>query len=81
MERKWKIIKIRIGHELKTSHQLSLLGIKHEIPITEVKINGIIHSSLKYNGIIKAYINKKEEDQAKRLPYITAIEKTKNKHD
>ena len=58
---------------MKTSQQLTMLHIKHHLPMKKVCINGIQYSQLITNGKIIAWLNKVEEQRVKELPYVLAI--------
>lgn len=73
MDRQWKSLIIKEGNELKTIQQLDAFHIKHQIAIEEVTIDGITHQKLRMNGMIEAFINKREEKYIKQLPYVEEI--------
>ena len=74
MTRNKKKILIQTGNEMKTSQQLTMLHIKHQLPIKTVEVDGILHDQLTENGIIYADLNQYEEQKVLRLPYVTGIE-------
>ena len=73
MDRQWKLLIIREGNELKTIQQLDALHVKYQLAIQEIIIDGITHQKLQRNGMIEAFINKKEEEHVKQLPYVKDI--------
>lgn len=73
MIRNKKKILIRPGNEVKTSQQLFMLQIDHQLPLKEVKMDGIVHKQLTENGIIYANLNKDEEQRVLSLPYVIDI--------
>ncbi len=74
MIRNKKKILIQPGNELKTSQQLLMLQIDHQLPLKVVEIDGILHKQLAENGIIYANMNNAEERRVLRLPYVIGIE-------
>lgn len=74
MIRNKKKILIQPGYEMKTSQQLLMLQIDHQLPLKEVEIDGILHKQLTENGIIYANLDEAEEQRVLRLPYVTGIE-------
>ena len=74
MIQKKKKILIQPGYEMKTSQQLLMLQIVHQLPIKEVEIDGILHKQLTENGIIYANLDDAEEQRVLRLPYVIGIE-------
>lgn len=65
---------IRIGNEMKTSQQLTVLHIEHQLPYKVIEIDGIKHEQLTENGIIYANLNEDEVKEVLRLPYVIKIE-------
>lgn len=60
---------------MKTSQQLLMLQIDHQLPLKkEVEIDGILHQQLTENGIIYANLDDAEEQRVLRLPYVIGIE-------
>ena len=59
---------------MKTSQQLLMLQIDHQLPLKEVEIDGILHQQLTVNGIIYANLDDAEEQRVLRLPYVIDIE-------
>ena len=41
--------------------------------IDEIFVDGIKHQRLQRNGMIEAFINKKEKEHVKQLPYVKDI--------
>lgn len=74
MIRNKKKILIQPGNEIKTSQQLLVLQIDHQLPLKEVEIDGILHHQLTENGIIYANLDDAEEQRVLRLPYVIDIE-------
>ena len=74
MIRNKKKILILHGYEMKTSQQLLMLQIDHQLPLKEVEIDGILHKQLAENGIIYANLNETEEQSVLNLPYVIGIE-------
>ena len=74
MIRNKKKILILHGYEMKTSQQLLMLQIDHQLPLKEVEIDGILHQQLTVNGIIYANLDDAEEQRALCLPYVIGIE-------
>lgn len=74
MIQKKKKILIQPGYEMKTSQQLLMLQIDHQLPLKEVEIDGILHQQLTANGIIYANLDDAEEERALCLPYVIGIE-------
>lgn len=74
MIRNKKKILILPGYEMKTSQQLLILQIDHQLPLKEVEIDGILHKQLAENGIIYANMNNAEEQRVLCLPYVIGIE-------
>lgn len=73
IENKSQIL-IQPGYEMKTSQQLLMLQIDHQLPLKEVEIDGILHQQLTENGIIYANLDDAEEQRVLRLPYVIDIE-------
>lgn len=69
-----KKILIQPGYEMKTSQQLLMLQIDHQLPLKEVEIDGILHQQLTENGIIYVNLDEAEEQRVLRLPYVIGIE-------
>lgn len=67
------MILILPGNEMKTSQQLLMLQIDHQLPHKEVEIDGILHKQLPENGIIYANLDDAEEQKVLRLPYVIGI--------
>ena len=63
MIRNKKKILILHGYEMKTSQQLLMLQIDHQLPLKEVEIDGILHQQLTENGIIYANLDDAEEQR------------------
>lgn len=74
MIRNKKKILIQPGYEMKTSQQLLMLQIDHQLPLKEVEIDGILHKQLTENGIIYANLDDAEEQIVLSLPYVIGIE-------
>lgn len=74
MIRNKKKILIQPGFEMKTSQQLLMLQIDHQLPLKEVEIDGILHQQLTENGIIYVNLDEAEEQRVLRLPYVIGIE-------
>lgn len=74
MIRNKKKILIQPGNEMKTSQQLVMLQIDHQLPFKEVEIDSIFHKQLTENGIIYANLNETEEQRVLNLPYVIGIE-------
>ena len=74
MIRNKRKILILPGNEIKTSRQLLMLQIDHQLPLKEVEIDGILHKQLAENGIIYANLNETEEQSVLNLPYVIGIE-------
>lgn len=74
MIQKKKKILIQPGYEMKTSQQLLMLQIDHQLPLKEVEIDDILHQQLTENGIIYANLDDAEEQRVLRLPYVIDIE-------
>ena len=74
MIRNKKKILILHGYEMKTSQQLLMLQIDHQLPLKEVEIDGILHQQLTENGIIYVNLDEAEEQRVLRLPYVIDIE-------
>lgn len=74
MIRNKKKILIQPGYEMKTSQQLLMLQIDHQLPLKEVEIDGILHQQLTENGIIYVNLDEAEEQRALCLPYVIGIE-------
>ena len=74
MIQKKKKILIQPGYEMKTSQQLLMLQIDHQLPLKEVEIDGILHQQLTENGINYANLDDAEEQRVLRLPYVIDIE-------
>lgn len=74
MIRNKKKILIQPGYEMKTSQQLLMLQIDHQLPLKEVEIDDILHQQLTENGIIYANLDDAEEQRVLRLPYVIDIE-------
>ena len=74
MIQKKKKILIQPGYEMKTSQQLLMLLIDHQLPLKEVEIDGILHQQLTENGINYANLDDAEEQRVLRLPYVIDIE-------
>lgn len=74
MIRNKRKILIQPGNEMKTSRQLLMLQIDHQLPLKEVEIDGILHKQLTENGIIYANLNETEEQSVLNLPYVIDIE-------
>lgn len=72
IENKSQIL-IQHGYEMKTSQQLLMFQIDHQLPLKEVEIDGIIHQQLTENGIIYANLDDAEEQRVLRLPYVIGI--------
>lgn len=66
MIRNKKKILIQPGYKMKTSQQLLMLQIDHQLPF---KIDGILHKQLTENGIIYANLDEAEEQRVLCLPY------------
>lgn len=64
-----KKILIQPGNELKTSQQLLMLQIDHQLPLKEIEIDGILHKQLTENGIIYTNLDEAEEQRVLCLPY------------
>lgn len=62
-----------MGCELKTAQQLTALGIKNELQIRNVTVNGIERIQLVENGCIKAFIDDEDEQKVKNLPFVLDI--------
>lgn len=73
MIRNKKKILIQPGYEMKTSQQLLILQIDHQLPLKEVEIDGILHNQLTENGIIYANLDEAEELRVLSLPYVIGI--------
>lgn len=73
MDRQRKLLIIKEGYELKTIQQLDILHIKYQLAIDEVFVDGIKHQRLQRNGMIEVFINKKEAENIKQLPYVKNI--------
>ena len=73
MIRTKKKIIIQHGNEMKTSQQLLILQIDHQLPLKEVEIDGILHQQLTENGIIYANLDDAEEQIVLSLPYVIGI--------
>lgn len=73
MTRTKKKILILPGNEMKTSQQLLMLQIDHQLPLKEVEIDSILHKQLTENGIIYANLDDAEEQKVLRLPYVIGI--------
>lgn len=73
MNRTQKQIIVKERNEMKTSQQLAMLHIKHQLPMKKVYMDGIIHNQLTTNGKIIAWLDKAEEQRVKELPYVIAI--------
>lgn len=73
MNRTQKQIIVKERNEMKTSQQLAMLHIKHQLPMKEVCMDGITHNQLTTNGKIIAWLDKAEEQRVKELPYVIAI--------
>ncbi len=63
-----------MGCELKTAQQLNALGIKNELQIRNVTVNGIKQIQLVENCCIKAFIDDEDEQKIRKLPFIQNIE-------
>lgn len=74
MIRNKRKILILPGYEIKTSQQLLMLQIDHQLPLKDVEIDGILHKQLTENGIIYANLNETEEQSILNLPYVIGIE-------
>ena len=74
MIRNKKKILIQPGYEMKTSQQLLMLQIDHQLPLKEIEIDGILHKQLTENGIIYANLDGAEEQRVLCLPYVIGIE-------
>lgn len=74
MIQKKKKILIQPGYEMKTSQQLLMLQIVHQLPLKEIEIDGILHQQLTENGIIYANLDDTEERRVLHLPYVIGIE-------
>ena len=74
MIRNKRKILILPGNEIKTSRQLLMLQIDHQLPLKEVEIDGILHQQLTENSIIYANLDDAEEQRVLRLPYVIGIE-------
>lgn len=74
MIRNKRKILILPGNEIKTSQQLLMLQIDHQLPLKEVEIDGILHKQLTENGIIYANLNETEKQSVLDLPYVIGIE-------
>lgn len=74
MIRSKKKILIQPGNEMKTSQQLLMLQIDHQLPLKEIEIDGILHKQLTENGIIYANFDETEEQRVLSLPYVIGIE-------
>ena len=74
MIRNKKKILIQPGYEMKTSQQLLMFQIDHQLPLKEVEIDGILHQQLTENGIIYVNLDEAEEQRVLRLPYVIGIE-------
>lgn len=73
-KKSWKRVTVRLGCELKTVQQLNALGIKNELQIRNVTVNGIKQIQLVENCCIKAFVDDEEEQKVKRLPFVLYIE-------
>lgn len=73
MIQKKKKILIQLGYEMKTSQQLLMLQIDHQLPLKEVEIDGILHKQLTENGIIYANLDDAQEQRVLSLPYVIDI--------
>lgn len=77
-----KLTKIKIfiqsGNEMKTSQQLTMLHIEHQLPLKAIEIDGIKHEQLTENGIIYASLNEDDVQKVLRLPYVIKIEPYKD---
>ena len=67
-KKSWKRVIVRLGCELKTAQQLNALGIKNEIQIRNVTVNGIKQIQLIENCCIKVFIDDEDEQKVKNLP-------------
>ena len=65
---------VKLGCELKTAQQLNALGIKNELQIRYVIVNGIEQIQLAENGRIYAFIDSEDELKVKKLPFVLHIE-------
>ena len=74
MIRNKRKILILPGNEMKSSRQLLMLQIDHQLPLKEVEIDGILHKQLTENGIIYANLDEAEEQRVLCLPYVIGIE-------
>ena len=74
MIRNKRKILILPGNEIKTSRQLLMFQIDHQLPLKEVEIDGILHKQLTENRIIYANLNETEEQSVLNLPYVIGIE-------
>lgn len=77
MKRTKKKIIIKIGYEMKTSQQLTMLHIEQQLPLMEIEIDSFQHEQLTENGIIYANLNEDEAKKVLRLPYVIKIEPCK----
>ncbi len=73
-KKSWKRVIVRLGCELKTAQQLNALGIKNELQIRNVTVNGIKQIQLVENCCIKAFIDDEDEQKIRKLPFIQNIE-------
>lgn len=73
-KKSWKRVTVQLGCELKTAQQLNALGIKNELQIRNVTVNGIKQIQLIENCCIKAFIDGEDEQKVKALPFVLDIE-------
>ena len=69
----WKRVSVQFDCELKTAQQLNALGIKNELQIRNVTVNGIEQIQLVENCCIYAFIDSEDEQKVKKLPFVLDI--------
>lgn len=73
-KKSWKRVTVRLGCELKTAQQLNALGIKNELQIRNVTVNGIKQIQLVEDCCIKVFVDYEDEQKVKTLPFVMDIE-------
>lgn len=74
MGKQWRKIKIHEGCELKTVQQLCAIGIRCELPMNKISVDGLKLPQLTENGHAFVLIDDAEKQEILNLPYVTSIE-------
>lgn len=74
MGKQWKSAIIRDKCELKTVRQLDMLHIGYRLPFETVVVDGISHQILIREGRVSVFVDDKEEQSVRCLPYVIGLE-------